>query len=124
MRHFATADESRANNVTYHLAPRDVWDAQRRESTYLPEGFDQDGFIHCTDGLDELLIIANMFYTEDPREFVVLDLEVPAIESEVRYDDEEERYPHIYGLLNTSAVRGEANVLRDADGAFLSFSDR
>lgn len=122
MHHYRTAQEARANRVAYHLSPRDVWDTQKSQQSYLPEGFAQDGFIHCTNGLDDLLTVANMFYIDDAREFIVLELNVSAVVSEIRYDDEDERYPHIYGPLNTSAVRGQANVQRDAGGTFLGFS--
>jgi uncharacterized protein (DUF952 family) len=36
--------------ITYHLVATDVWESQRGEDIYVPEAFDQDGFVHCTDG--------------------------------------------------------------------------
>ena len=49
---------------------------------------------------------------------VILDLDT--ISSEVRYDDPDRTYPHIYGPLNTDAVIGELSVRRDAEGTFLA----
>ncbi|MGB3327946.1 MAG: DUF952 domain-containing protein [Thermomicrobiales bacterium] len=115
-----TAEASRAAGITYHLVPADVWAASSSADSYVPEAYDQDGFIHCTNGLDELVKVANMFYTADPRTFRTLVLDMKAIASEVRYDDPNETYPHIYGPLNTSAVVGELAVNRDSNGAFLS----
>jgi uncharacterized protein (DUF952 family) len=46
-------------------------------------------------------------------------LDVPRLTSELRYDDPDEVYPHIYGPLNTSAVIGSLPVRRDADGTFV-----
>lgn len=118
---FNSAVESRAAGVAYHLAPIDVWQRQRENETYKPEAFDSDGFIHTTNGLDPLLAVANLFYQGDKREYRVLVLSVPNIDADVRYDDADRIYPHIYGPLNTSAVITELPVRRGHDGAFLAF---
>lgn len=112
--------ESRNAGITYHLVPEPVWERSRQAATYVPEAYDQDGFIHCTNGTDQLVDVANLFYANDPRPFRVLVLNIGSIESEVRYDDPDQVFPHIYGPLNTSAVRGELAVRRDHSGAFLS----
>lgn len=115
----ATAASTRDAGITYHLVPADYWAACQDDESYTPEAFAQDGFIHCTNGTDELVKVANMFYTADSREFIVLVLDVSAIESEVRYDDDGQVYPHIHGPLNTSAVVGQLPVERGDDGTFL-----
>jgi len=51
----------------------------------------------------------------------VLVLKADAITSEIRYEDPEQVFPHIYGPLNTDAVVGFLRVIRGEDGAFLSF---
>lgn len=117
----ATAEASRGAGIAYHLTPVEVWERQRGRTSYVPEAFEQDGFIHTTNGLDPLLEVANLFYTGDPRTYRVLVLSMPAIAPEVRYDDDHQIYPHIYGPLNTSAVVGELVVRRAADGAFVGF---
>lgn len=119
---YATAEESRSAGIAYHLTPVDVWTRQKQGDSYLPEAFAQDGFIHATNGLDPLLEVANLFYQGDRRDYRVLILAVPDLTSEVRYDDENHTYPHIYGPLNTSAVVGELDVQRAEDGAFLGFA--
>lgn len=115
------AEDCRRAGVTYHMVPEEVWDAQKENPTYTPEAFEQDGFIHCTNGLDQLVAVGNMFYTSDSRPYHVLILDVSRIESPIRYDDEGELFPHIYGPLNTSAVVGMLDVPRDADGTFLPY---
>jgi uncharacterized protein (DUF952 family) len=96
-----------------------VWDAAAGEATYVPEAYEVDGFIHCTNGIDEIVAVGNMFYQGDPRPFQVLALDIDQFEAEVRYDAPGEVYPHIYGPLNTSAVIGAYPVLRDEAGRFL-----
>lgn len=111
--------ESRVNGITYHLAVKDEWESQRDKEFYKPQAFAADGFIHCTDGLELLTEIANMFYKASPEERTVLVLAVNEVDAEVCYDDPEHRFPHIYGALNTSAVIAELPVRRADDGTFL-----
>ena len=118
---YQTVEESRTAGVAYHLAPIDVWEAQKDQDEYLPEAFDRDGFIHATNGLERLLWVANEFYTADQRSHTVLVLEVAKLTSELRYDDPEEAFPHVYGPLNTDAVIGELGVERGEDEAYTGF---
>lgn len=116
--------ESKNSGITYHLAHQEEWDTQKNSGSYKPGVFEDDGFIHCTNGLDLLTEIANMFYKNDSESRRVLVLDVSKIESEVRYDDPEQRFPHIYGALNTSAVIGELPVERADDGTFIHLGNR
>lgn len=118
---YRTAEESRVANVAYHLVPAPVWETRGDAATYLPEAWEQDGFIHTTNGLDPLLEVANMFYAGDARRYMVLVLDTTKLASELRYDDEARVYPHIYGPLNTDAVIGTLSVERDAEGRFTGF---
>ena len=112
---------SRNANVTYHLVPEPVWSERGGAEIYLPEAYEADGFIHLTNGLDELVKVANMFYTSDDRDYLVLALDMNRISSEVRYDDPDNVYPHVYGPLNTDAVLGTFTAERGADGTFAEF---
>ncbi len=115
---FRESTASKNAGITYHLAILSEWEAQRDQDTYVPGAYEADGFIHCTNGLDLLTDVANMFYKESADERVVLVLEMERIESEVKYEDENQQFPHIYGALNTSAVIGELPVHRRDDGTF------
>lgn len=113
-----TAEDTNAANITYHLVPVDYWLEHGQAPEYVPAGFAEEGFIHCTNGLDELVKVANLFYATDPREFQVMVLDVTRLISELRYDDPGEVYPHIYGPLNTDAVIGKLPVQRSDSGLF------
>ncbi|HEV2128828.1 MAG TPA: DUF952 domain-containing protein, partial [Thermomicrobiales bacterium] len=78
----------------------------------------------CTSGLEPLRNVGNMFYTGDTRDYLVLVIDVTKITSEVRYDDPERIYPHIYGPLNAETVIGLLDVERSADGTFIKFTER
>lgn len=114
--------ESRERGVTYHLVPTSVWEEQSNSQWYTPEGFDAEGYIHCTNGLDMLLTVGNRYYRNDTRPYTVLILEVQKIECPVRYDDPDEIFPHIYGPLNTNAVVGRIVARRDGSGRFIPYS--
>lgn len=116
------AAESRDAGIAYHLAPVEVWERQKASGSYTPEAFGRDGFIHATNGLDRLRWVANEFYTADARPQTVLVLDVSKLESPLRYDDEGQLFPHIYGPLNADAVIAELAVHRGDNGAFVGFS--
>ena len=115
---YRDSDESKQAGITNHLAIQSEWDAQKHGESYKPGAFEADGFIHCTNGLDLLTQVANMFYKDSPDARTILVLDSNKIESEVRYDDENEQFPHIYGPLNPSAVVAELDVERADDGTF------
>lgn len=104
-----------------HLVPAPVWEQQRNNPTYLPEAYKADGFIHCTIGDGRMLAVANMFYTADPRPFLALTLDPDQITSEVRFEDPDAVFPHIYGPLQVAAVSSHRLVERDDQGRFVRF---
>lgn len=104
--------------ITYHLAVEEEWEAQRNGASYAPPQFADEGFIHCTNGLDRLTEIANMFYREDPRPRTILVIDLLQLKSDFRYDDPNEEFPHIYGEINPNAVIGELAVFRKENGEF------
>jgi uncharacterized protein (DUF952 family) len=110
-------------HVTLHLCPAEVWEAQRNADAYLPEAYAQDGFIHCTDGDGELIAVGNRFYQADPREFVVLSVDLDANGSKWIYEDPDRIFPHIYGPIAPATVVGIRQVLRDGNGVFTGFGD-
>ena len=106
------------SHVTLHLAPLEVWESQARSDTYLPEAYAADGFIHCTDGEERVIQVANQFYSADPRPFVVLSVNLGANGQPWKYEDPEEVFPHIYGPINPMAVTRIRHLQRDKSGAF------
>jgi uncharacterized protein (DUF952 family) len=115
--------DSRAAGVTYHLVPVEVWESKKHLESYMPDAFAQEGFIHCTNGLDELVAVGNRYYKTDLRDYMALVLDVDEIESPVRYDDPNDTFPHIYGPLNASAIIGTFHAIRGEDGTFRAFAE-
>jgi len=109
-----------ARRVTYHLTPRAWFDACDRARAYMPEAFDRDGFVHCTDSLDEVIAVGNRYYGDDPRPYVALVIDVDALSSPMLYEDEARRYPHVYGPVDRAAIIAVRAVRRAADGTFVA----
>jgi uncharacterized protein (DUF952 family) len=115
--------ESTLTHTTLHLTPIEVWERQKNAELYLPEAFEQDGFIHCTNEEAKLVEVANLFYAADPRSYYVLDVDLGANGERAIYEDPDRAFPHIYGPIHVSAVTQVRNVLRADDGSFQGFGD-
>jgi uncharacterized protein (DUF952 family) len=106
--------------VTLHLVPEEVWLAQKDESRYLPDGFCSEGFIHCTHGHDVVIEVGNRYYRNDPRPYLVLEVDLERVAAPVTYEDDGRRFPHIYGPLERHAVHRVCRIERAADGTFIA----
>ena len=77
-----------------------------------------EGFIHCTDGLDELGATFDRHYASDPRPFLALTLDLDALDVPWRFDDPGSPYPHVYGPVAPAAILEVARIARGSDGRF------
>jgi predicted TIM-barrel fold metal-dependent hydrolase/uncharacterized protein (DUF952 family) len=115
-------------HLTLHLLPAARWEAWRAvadpRALYTPAGYEDDGFVHCTDGDTEMLVVANRYYAAEPGPFVVVDLDLGLTGAPWRYDDPDSPYPHVYGPVRRDAVLGVRAVARDAEGRFVGFGTR
>lgn len=109
--------------VTLHLVPEDVWLAQKDASQYLPDRFSGEGFIHCTHGHDVVIEVGNRYYRDDARAYLVLEVDLARVAAPVVYEDDERRFPHIYGPLERHAVRRVNRIERAADGTFIAIGE-
>ena len=104
---------------TLHLVPEAAWVARDASAAYLPAAYVEDGFVHCTDGDEEMVAVANRFYRDDPRPFLLLTLDLERTGSPWRFDEPGSPYPHIYGPIDPVAAIEVRRMVRDADGRFL-----
>ncbi len=100
------------------MLPVEVWASRDPAAPYAPPAFAREGFIHCTDGDAGMVATANRFYRDDPRPFLVLTVDLEATGSPWRFDDPEQRFPHIYGPIDPRAVTAVRHMVRGSDGAF------
>ncbi len=115
--------ETPPSHITLHLCPVPVWERQRNAEHYLPEAYQNDGFIHCTDGDERVISVGNMFYTGDSRPFVVLSVDLGVNGERWIYEDPDQVFPHIYGPIHPNAVVSVRPVTRSNDGTFLGIGE-
>ncbi len=112
--------------IIYHLVPVDYWEAQPADRPYTPADFEREGFIHCTQGDEQIAVVGNRYYRHDQRAWHVVVIDVNAVHADVKYEPgaDDVLYPHIYGPLNREAVINVLPMPRDADGAFQPLTRR
>lgn len=108
---------------TFHLALADEWYTATVQDSYAPVAFDREGFIHCTDGADQMVATANRHYLGHPGPFVVVEVDLARVDVPVVYEDERRIYPHVYGRLPRASIVRVLEIVRSDDGTFLSIGD-
>jgi uncharacterized protein (DUF952 family) len=106
---------------TFHLTPKDWWDAADPDAPLGAPSLPSEGFIHCTSGAAEMVATANRHYAADPRAFVVLTVDLDRISSPWRVEDPGRIYPHIFGPIDRASIVAAVDAPRDAAGTFLAF---
>jgi uncharacterized protein (DUF952 family) len=121
----AMADGNRKQDqaATLHLVPEESWLAQKDEPQYLASGFSREGFIHCTHGDEVVIEVGNRYYRDDPRPYLVLEVDLERVAAPVAYEDAERRFPHVYGPIERHAVRRICRIERTADGTFIAIGE-
>jgi uncharacterized protein (DUF952 family) len=114
----------RPGHLTFHLVAWDVWMEQASGQYYIPETFSGDGFVHCTDDLETVIVVGNRYYRHDRLDYCCLLIACDELEHKARYDDDDRMFPHIYGPIPTGAVVAVYDVGRDDDGQFFSIVTR
>ena len=88
----------------FHLAKPGDW--ARSTDSYVPSSVEQEGFVHCST-VDQLPRVAHELYP-DGNDLILLTIDTDALDDETLvYEDLyelDEKFPHIYGPLPTSAV--------------------
>ena len=108
--------------TTFHLVPAEIWAAANPDRPYAAASLTTEGFIHCTDGVAEMVATANRHYRADPRDLLVLTVDLDATGAPWRFDDPGTVYPHIYGPIERAAVVAVQPIGRAPDGAFRDWS--
>lgn len=88
----------------------------RHKDTWGDDLIEADGFIHCS-SVEYFWRVASNF-----DDMVLLCIDEDKLLSEVRYEDDDNcgrLYPHIYGVINNSAVINTLPFLRDTNGEFI-----
>lgn len=108
-----------SDEVLFHLVAAEYYRDCDSSAPYTPAAFEDDDFIHCTQGIDNVASVGNRYYKDDLRMYVVLVIDPARVGPEIRYEDPGRIYPHIYGPLNRDAITQILPLMRGPDGTFV-----
>ena len=120
-----------AASLVYHLAPLSALRRDLRDGVYTPPSLATEGFIHCTATPALTLQVAADYFANAAEPLVVLAIDPARLAAELRFEAPAPiagggtahlasgaLFPHLYGPLEAAAIRGAAELRRDA-GAFV-----
>jgi uncharacterized protein (DUF952 family) len=103
--------------VIYHIVSRTDWEHSGPEP-YRAASLAGEGFIHCS-YRDQVARIANLFY-RDQTDLIVLAIDPAKLTSPLRAEDVAgERFPHVYGPIDRSAVVSWQALERTTNGDWI-----
>jgi uncharacterized protein (DUF952 family) len=103
--------------LIFHLTYKEAWEAARPTGEYAAPSLAEEGFIHCSKDIPQLVKVAARLYPGETG-LMVLDVDLDKLKSPVKHEPSRsgEIYPHIYGMLNADAVVRERDLRVDSDG--------
>jgi uncharacterized protein (DUF952 family) len=106
----------------YHLTPARYYHRQPQDHPYQTETLAEEGFIHCTAGVEKLVEIANFYFANFPDELLALEIDLSQLTSPLLFEppitpvqadispasqatsDPNILFPHIYGPIDRQAI--------------------
>ena len=114
-----------------HITTAAAWQDALEMGRYEPDSLSDEGFIHCSDS-SQILRVANTFY-RNQRGLILLVIDPARLTCKMKWEppaeprpagvSSEERFPHLYGPLNLSAVVRTLGIEPDAGGEFHKVPD-
>ena len=103
--------------LIYQLTYKDAWQAAGPAGEYAAPSLAEEGFIHCSKDIPQLLKVAARLYPGETG-LLVLDVDLDKLTSPLKNEPSRsgEIYPHIYGILNADAVVRERVLDVDTGG--------
>ncbi|QFG23254.1 DUF952 domain-containing protein [Actinomadura sp. WMMB 499] len=107
----ADSDTAPAQRTLLHIAERRHWEAARDAGvsytmSTLGRTLDDEGFVHCSSGMDQVRGVLDRFYTGvDRAGLVLLVIDASRLDAPVRDEPAgDELFPHVYGPIPVGAV--------------------
>jgi len=92
--------------MIYHIVEQAVWEAQQALPDYQPAAFVSEGFVHCSN--DTQVIPTAGRYYQGRKDLLVLEVDPTQLLADTRYENllgGVEKFPHVYGVINKSAIQ-------------------
>ena len=105
-------------SLILHITHQDQWQQAQQQGFYRCDSLETEGFIHCSE-LQQVVWVANRFYRAQSS-LVLLCIEADKVQSEISYErvDQENWFPHVYGVINLDAIVEVINFVPGSDGLF------
>jgi uncharacterized protein (DUF952 family) len=118
----------------FHLTPATYYQHQPQDQPYHPAAFAQEGFIHCTAGVEKLIQVANYYFANLTDDLLVLEIDPAQLTAPLIFEppilapsgpadrkreyaaEPEVLFPHVYGPLNRQAIIRCFALQRDSTG--------
>ena len=103
--------------LIYHLTYKETWEAAKPTGEYAAPSLAEEGFIHFSKDITQLLKVSARLYPGDEN-LLVLDVDLHKLASPIKEEPSRsgEIYPHIYGMLNADAVVRERVLMVNTEG--------
>ena len=111
-----------------HITSKKEWLEARERGGYVAPSLQTEGFIHCSTE-KQVLHVANAFY-RGRNDLVLLKLDEAKLNSEVKWEppaglpapgiSESDKFPHVFGPINLTAVSSVLDFEPDPDGTWHS----
>ena len=110
-------EKFRLGSPIFHITTQAAWQNAQSSGSLAPVSLTEAGFIHCSRS-EQLLLVANSMF-RGASGLVLLEIDPKLVHPELRWEAVDNSFfPHIYGPLNTDAVRGVQPLVMDEDGIF------
>jgi uncharacterized protein (DUF952 family) len=110
-----------------HITSKREWAEAQQRGEYVAPSLQTEGFIHCSTE-KQVLHVANAFYA-GRTDLVLLKLDEAQLKSELKWEppagtpapgiSDSDKFPHIFGPINLTAVASILNFPPDPAGMFI-----
>lgn len=103
-----------------HCMKKSEWQLAKNQAFFGQDSVQREGFVHCSPA-EYFWRVAPLF-RDETEEMVLICLDTEKLSSPVKWEDPDNigrKYPHVYGLVNTSAVTMVLPFLQDEKDRFL-----
>ncbi len=112
--------------MIFHITSKSEWKEAQQRGEYIAPSLGTEGFIHCSTE-KQVLHVANAFY-RGQNDLVLLELDEEKIGPEIKWEppigapamgiSDSDKFPHIFGPINLTAVASVLDFEPDSAGLF------
>jgi len=90
--------------MIYHIATSEDWNLYLAKSTYEPQAYMKEGFIHCST-LEQVPGVLQRYYS-GVKNLILLHIDESRLTAELKYEEaaSHELFPHVFGPINKDAI--------------------